>query len=320
MGSVLPGWFTDPTDTSRMRWWDGSGWTPQVSQGGRVWVEMPPPASTGARLWRLPIWAWILIGVVLLAPMLVLSPVVAPIALVVLITALVAVGGRRRTWLRLGSRTSAIAVTSVAAVVLLVTGSISAAAFSAAGNQAPMEATRFADTSEPVVGEILATESTPTPTPTPTPEKRDEVVTEVIAFEQSTVEDAAMPRGQTQVTTIGQNGTRTLTYAVTILEGVETGRELVSDVVTVAPIAQVTSIGTYDPPPPPAPAPVAPAAPANSGCDPNYADACVPISSDVDCAGGSGNGPAYFDGVARVVGADIYDLDRDGDGYACETW
>lgn len=47
-------------------------------------------------------------------------------------------------------------------------------------------------------------------------------------------------------------------------------------------------------------------------------DAGTPISSDVDCAGGGGNGPAYFDGIATVVGSDIYELDRDGDGYACE--
>lgn len=57
---------------------------------------------------------------------------------------------------------------------------------------------------------------------------------------------------------------------------------------------------------------------AQDGCDPNYADACVPIASDVDCAGGSGNGPAYVQGPVRVVGTDIYGLDRDGDGIGCE--
>jgi hypothetical protein len=56
-----------------------------------------------------------------------------------------------------------------------------------------------------------------------------------------------------------------------------------------------------------------------SKCDPNYAGACVPIASDVDCAGGSGNGPAYVQGPVRVVGTDIYDLDRDGDGIGCNT-
>lgn len=53
-------------------------------------------------------------------------------------------------------------------------------------------------------------------------------------------------------------------------------------------------------------------------CDPNYSGACVPIASDVDCAGGSGNGPAYVRGPVYVVGVDIYKLDRDGDGVACE--
>jgi resuscitation-promoting factor RpfB len=67
-----------------------------------------------------------------------------------------------------------------------------------------------------------------------------------------------------------------------------------------------------------APAPVAAPAPAPAGCDPNYSGQCVPIASDVDCAGGSGNGPAYITGTVRVVGTDIYGLDRDHDGVGCE--
>lgn len=53
------------------------------------------------------------------------------------------------------------------------------------------------------------------------------------------------------------------------------------------------------------------------GCDPHY-NPCVPVASDVDCAGGSGNGPAYVEGPVRVIGTDIYGLDRDGDGIGCE--
>nr|WP_231983444.1 hypothetical protein [Mycobacterium sp. 852002-51961_SCH5331710] len=56
-----------------------------------------------------------------------------------------------------------------------------------------------------------------------------------------------------------------------------------------------------------------------SSCDPNYSGACVPVARDVDCAGGSGNGPAYVDGPVRVVGQDIYELDRDGDGIGCDS-
>lgn len=53
-------------------------------------------------------------------------------------------------------------------------------------------------------------------------------------------------------------------------------------------------------------------------CHPNYTGACVPVASDVDCAGGSGNGPAYVRGPVRVIGPDVYGLDSDGDGIACE--
>ena len=58
---------------------------------------------------------------------------------------------------------------------------------------------------------------------------------------------------------------------------------------------------------------------AQEGCDPNYTGACVPIASDVDCLSGKGNGPAYVRGRVTVVGTDIYDLDRDGDGIGCEN-
>jgi hypothetical protein len=57
--------------------------------------------------------------------------------------------------------------------------------------------------------------------------------------------------------------------------------------------------------------------PRSSGCNSNYSG-CVPNASDVDCAGGRGNGPEYVRGPIRVIGNDIYGLDRDGDGIACE--
>lgn len=54
-------------------------------------------------------------------------------------------------------------------------------------------------------------------------------------------------------------------------------------------------------------------------CHSSYELVCVPAGvSDVDCAGGSGNGPYYARGPIRVVGWDEYGLDRDGDGIACE--
>jgi len=70
----------------------------------------------------------------------------------------------------------------------------------------------------------------------------------------------------------------------------------------------------------PAPSrPPKPTSPPPSPCHPSYTGACVPYASDVDCAGGSGDGPAYVQGPVYVVGPDVYDLDRDGDGVACEN-
>jgi hypothetical protein len=54
-----------------------------------------------------------------------------------------------------------------------------------------------------------------------------------------------------------------------------------------------------------------------STCDPNYTG-CVPVDSDVDCASGNGNGPSFALGPVEVVGNDVYGLDADGDGIACE--
>jgi hypothetical protein len=112
------------------------------------------------------------------------------------------------------------------------------------------------------------------------------------------------------VTVAGVEGVLTVTYRVTTTDGVETARETVSEVVTTAPISQVTAVGSRVDRQPVA-------APPAGGCDPNYSG-CVPIASDVDCAGGSGNGPAYAQGPINVIGSDIYDLDNDGDGVACE--
>jgi hypothetical protein len=55
----------------------------------------------------------------------------------------------------------------------------------------------------------------------------------------------------------------------------------------------------------------------DGACDPNYEGACLdPAAGDYDCAGGTGDGPQYA-GTVTVVGTDLYDLDRDGNGVGC---
>ena len=52
-------------------------------------------------------------------------------------------------------------------------------------------------------------------------------------------------------------------------------------------------------------------------CHPSYSGCLNPNASDYDCTGGSGNGP-YYTGYVRVIGPDVFGLDRDGDGWGCE--
>jgi hypothetical protein len=56
-----------------------------------------------------------------------------------------------------------------------------------------------------------------------------------------------------------------------------------------------------------------------AGAPPGCSKPATSSASDVDCAGGSGNGPAYVQGPVRVVGTDIYGLDADGDGIGYDS-
>lgn len=88
--------------------------------------------------------------------------------------------------------------------------------------------------------------------------------------------------------------------------------------VTEAPVAVPPAAATRAPEPAPERrAEPEPEAAGSSGCDANYGG-CVPVANDVDCEGGSGNGPAYVAGPVRVTGSDVYGLDADDDGVGCE--
>lgn len=140
-----------------------------------------------------------------------------------------------------------------------------------------------------------------------------ETVTETqpIAYTSKSIQDVNIAQGTTTITTKGVNGVKALTYEVTKVDEKETGRKLTKEAITTQPITEIISVGSK-------PKVVAAPAPTNN-CDPNYTGVCVPIASDVDCSSGSGNGPAYVRGPVRVVGTDIYDLDRDGNGIGCEN-
>jgi hypothetical protein len=56
----------------------------------------------------------------------------------------------------------------------------------------------------------------------------------------------------------------------------------------------------------------------STGCEPGYSVCLNPLLSDYDCAGGTGDGPAYVSGPVRVTGFDPFGLDADGNGIGCE--
>ncbi|MBY8872184.1 G5 domain-containing protein [Micromonospora sp. PLK6-60] len=148
----------------------------------------------------------------------------------------------------------------------------------------------------------LAAPTTAAPTPRkPVVATRTETETRRVAHGTRTVQDSSLAKGKRVVRTRGVDGVRTLTYRVTLTDGQRTGRTLVRSVVTRQPVTEVVAVGTKQ----------------EAQCHPNYGG-CVPIASDVDCAGGGGNGPAYVSGPIRVIGEDVYGLDRDKDGVACE--
>lgn len=130
---------------------------------------------------------------------------------------------------------------------------------------------------------------------------------ERIPFRTVTRETPKLDKGVRKVVDRGRVGVRVRVVQITREDGVEVKRKVVRTFVARRPVARLVLVGTR-----------VKQQPTQSRCDPNYAGACVPIASDVDCAGGSGNGPAYVDGPVRVVGDDIYGLDADGDGYGCD--
>jgi hypothetical protein len=152
---------------------------------------------------------------------------------------------------------------------------------------------------------VTASPSSAPTTSAPTPVVKTRTITKrrTVPFATRTIHDPTVAKGTTRVRTRGAAGVKIFTYRVTFTNGVQIGKKLIRKVVAKAPVTRVIVVGTRK----------------ALQCDPNYSGACVPIASDVDCAGGSGNGPAYVQGPVRVVGTDIYGLDADGDGIGCDS-
>lgn len=89
------------------------------------------------------------------------------------------------------------------------------------------------------------------------------VSTEDIPFEQKKTESAELFKGEEEVTQEGSAGKVEKTYKLVMVDGREASRTLVSETVSVQPVAEVVTVGTK--PKPVAQAAPAPAAAANTG-------------------------------------------------------
>lgn len=186
---------------------------------------------------------------------------------------------------------------------IILWSAVALGSIAAIGSTSPPPSTTSSDMSKTTTTSATASKHTPVVT--------TKTVTETssIPYTSSTVSDATLAKGKTAVRTAGVNGVQTSTYQITYTDGKQTDKKLLKQEVTTEPISEVIAEGTY----------VAPAATV-SNCDPNYSGACVPnvYPDDVDCAGGSGNGPYYVHGPLYVIGTDRYHLDSDHDNIACE--
>lgn len=135
---------------------------------------------------------------------------------------------------------------------------------------------------------------------TPTIEKKTITETTEVTFSKTTIEDANLERGKTNIRTAGVLGIKTFTYELTLQDGKEIEKKLIKEELTTPPVSEVTAVGTHIAPPP------------RQNCDRNYTP-CVPnVSYDLDC-------PDIGFSV-EVIGSDPHGFDRDNDGYGCESY
>ena len=79
---------------------------------------------------------------------------------------------------------------------------------------------------------------------TATTETTTEVETEVIPYETKVIENDELDYGIENVQQEGSEGIREITYEITLTNGAETDRKLISDIVTKEPVKKIVEVGT----------------------------------------------------------------------------
>jgi hypothetical protein len=87
------------------------------------------------------------------------------------------------------------------------------------------------------------------------PKVKSETKTETVKYKTIETNDSSIPLGEKRVSIEGVVGERTISYEVTYVNGTETKREEIKNVITTEPVNRVILVGTYVAPPAPQPAP-----------------------------------------------------------------
>lgn len=297
-GHPPPGWYDDPTRSGAARWWDGSRWTQHVQT-----LTPPPPAPQPSPPSPEPGWQ---------------QPQPQPSHHQAATTQFLSPSSHepsprflepapRSWWQR--------------RLVLVPAGVVSLVVVAAA-----MGATADSDEAAVDAGGEELDDGIDRPVDEPSDDRTTTVLSSTATVSEPTTSTTSTTTSISAPSSTATSATTLVEVSTTVGAAASGSSTTGAPISTAAPTTAPTSTAapTTAAPTTAAPATAAPptttAPPSTaSGCDPNYSGACVPIASDVDCAGGSGNGPAYVRGPVTVVGRDIYGLDRDGDGIGCET-
>jgi hypothetical protein len=133
-----------------------------------------------------------------------------------------------------------------------------------------------------------------------------ETTEEDIPYTTTQTYDGTLPKDTTVVRVEGANGKKTVRTEVKTKDGTEISRELISEDITVPPVAKVVAIGTKV---------VAKSKDADTGsCDSHYTPCIKKVGHDLDCK------DIGYQVKLNSVGDDPYQLDADGDGIGCENY
>lgn len=319
MTTPLPdsGWFLDPNDPTRERWWNGTSWTDQFR---------PAPASTTATA-PATVRSWRPTGITIVAAAVAL--VVAIIASVTsgfggflvvaglfgVVAAVWTLATKKPGLLNLnGQNPAAKIVVGVSAAALILGAVVLPHPTNASADNATAQSLLSTAAATPTKSPTPTPRPTPTPTPTPTAVKTP--LAGVGGQSAEAAETALKAAGYTVTKTAADGSTPSDWTGWTVAEQRPAAGTPVQSGSTVVLV--------FAPPPAPAPAPVAPAPAPAPDPEPAPAPAEEPAPAPEPAPA-----EAYYPNCAAARAAGVTPihagepgysskLDRDGDGIACE--